>query len=176
DVGFHWPDFRATERSYQLLTQVTGRAGRHSQDPGQVFIQTYSPNHQSVQVAQSHQIKSFYESELGERRDLNYPPFARIALLKIQGNDKTKTLQSSQSLVKRAYQLKSAFEVFESVQVLGPAPAPLSRLRGKYRYQVLIKAPQSQVIREFCRRLIQDDKCLHSGTKVQVDIDPLHML
>ncbi|NCN95673.1 MAG: primosomal protein N', partial [Bdellovibrionales bacterium] len=176
DVGFHWPDFRATERSYQLLTQVTGRSGRHSVDPGQVFIQTYSPTHQSVTVAQSHQIEEFYQTELVERKDLNYPPFSRVALFKIQGNDKDLVTKCSQLLAHRARQLQSTFEAFEPVQTLGPAPAPLSRLRGKYRFQVLLKAPKPQMLKEFCRRVLGDEKWIPSGTKVQVDIDPLHML
>lgn len=176
DVGFHWPDFRATERSYQLLTQVTGRSGRHSKDPGKVFIQTYSPNHQSVVVAKSHQVADFYEAELLERSELNYPPFSRLALFKIQGNDLKKSSHCAQYLVNRARQLKKTFEAFEDIQILGPAPAPLSRLRGKYRFQALLKAKKVSELKEFCRRLLGDEKWLPSGTKVQVDIDPLHML
>lgn len=176
DVGFHWPDFRATERSYQLLTQVTGRSGRHSKDPGKVFIQTYSPHHQSVMASQSHEQLSFYESELSERAELSYPPFSRLALFKLQGNDLKKTSSTSKTLVLRAKDLKASFKVFEEVQILGPAPAPLSRLRGKYRFQTLIKAKRAQVLKEFCKRLLGDEKWVSSGTKVQVDIDPLHMM
>jgi primosomal protein N' (replication factor Y) len=176
DVGFHWPDFRATERSYQLLTQVTGRAGRHSEQPGHVFIQTYSPQHQSVMVAQSHDVRSFYETELQERRELFYPPFSRLTLLKIQGNDLKKSSDASKQLVARARNLKSAFKAFDEIQILGPAPAPLSRLRGKYRFQALLKGHSPSVLKEFCRRLLGDEKWIPSGTKVQVDVDPLHML
>ncbi len=176
DVGFHWPDFRATERSYQLLTQVTGRSGRHSKDPGKVYIQTYSPTHQSVTVAESHDVTGFYEGEIQERRDLSYPPFSRLGLLKLQGNDLKQTAHSAKMLVDRAKQLRSAFSVFEEIHILGPAPAPLSRLRGKYRFQTLLKAKNSPVLKEFCRRLLGDEKWIPSGTKVQVDIDPLHML
>lgn len=176
DVGFHWPDFRATERSYQLLTQVTGRSGRHSKDPGKVFIQTYSPHHQSVMVAQNHQVGDFYENELLERSELHYPPFSRLALFKVQGNDLKKTSHCASYLVNRARQLKKTFQAFENVQILGPAPAPLSRLRGKYRFQALLKAKRASELKEFCRRLLGDEKWVPSGTKVQVDIDPLHML
>lgn len=176
DVGFHWPDFRATERSYQLITQVTGRSGRHSKDPGQVFIQTYSPSHQSLTVAQSHKVRDFYKEELHERQELHYPPYTRLALFKIQGNDLTASQQCAKRLVHRAHQLQKTFSAFKEIQVLGPAPAPLNRLRGKFRFQALVKASRAQELKEFCRRLLGDEKWLPPGTKVQVDVDPLHML
>ncbi|MBC86321.1 MAG: primosomal protein N' [Bdellovibrionaceae bacterium] len=177
DVGFNMPDFRASERSFQLLTQVSGRAGRHSEDPGQVFIQTYNPDHESIRYAINADYEGFAQYELNFRKDLHYPPFGKIVCLRIQGVDLGKTEDASHLLQQRAEQLQNKFkDVYGSLQLLGPAPAPLSRIRGKFRFHFLIKSTQPQILQKFCRQLLSQQKWLPSGTKVLTDIDPLNML
>lgn len=176
DIGFHWPDFRASERSFQLLTQVSGRSGRHSSEPGRVIIQTYNPAHPSILHTVRNSFAEFAESELAEREVTCYPPFERLALLRIQGMDHEKTRATAQGLARRATALAQSQAKYENVRVLGPAPSPLAKLRGRYRYQILIKAPDSAVLGSFCNWTLDDESGIGAGTKVQVDIDPLHML
>jgi len=175
DVGFHWPDFRASERSFQLLTQVSGRSGRQS--AGRVVIQTYSPEHSSVQYSLRHDFKGFSETELTERRELNYPPFWRLVMFRIQGNHPEKTAQTAQNLVNRAYALLEKQPAYaENLQILGPAEAPLFKLRGKFRYQVLVKCDSAQKLNRFCRQIMSHQDWIETATKVQIDIDPFQMI
>ncbi|MEZ4870865.1 MAG: primosomal protein N' [Bdellovibrionales bacterium] len=177
DVGFNMPDFRASERSFQLLTQVSGRAGRHSEDPGQVYIQTYNPEHESIRNAIKADFESFSLSELKFREELNYPPFGRLACFRIKGQHLDKTEQTAQTLVDRAYHLSQQYpQHYGGIQILGPAPAPISRIRGKFRFHMLVKATGNSVLQKFCAQLISNQKWVSSGTKVLVDIDPLNML
>lgn len=175
DIGFHWPDFRASERSFQLLTQVSGRSGRHSMDPGRVVVQTYNPEHPSILSAVKANFSEFCEKELEERKTLNYPPFHRLAMFRIQGQDLTRTKAAAKKLSERARSLQSRTSYLE-VAVLGPAPAPLAKLRGRYRFQLMIKGPSAPILNGFCQQVLSDEKWLPPGTKVQVDMDPLQML
>jgi primosomal protein N' (replication factor Y) len=175
DVGFHWPDFRASERSFQLLTQVSGRSGRQSS--GRVVIQTYNPEHVSISYTVKGDFPGFAAFELQERKDMLYPPAWRMAMLRITGSTAENGQLLSDRLVQRAYALQKQFAVYEKdLAVLGPAPAPLFKLRGKFRYQVMIKCDSSKKLNHFCRQLLSGDDWIPSGTKVQVDIDPFAML
>lgn len=177
DVAFNLPDFRASERSFQLLTQVTGRAGRHLSDrAGRVIIQTYNPDHPSIQFSQKHDYHGFAEYELGFRRALSYPPVSRLALFKIQGLDLNRVESASQKLRHRSDLLKEKFENFQTIEVLGPAPAPLTRLRGMNRYQMLVKGPNAHLINQFCRQTIGDQSFLPPAVKVSIDIDAINLL
>jgi primosomal protein N' (replication factor Y) len=176
DIGFHWPDFRASERSFQLLTQVSGRAGRHSVEPGTVIVQTYNPFHPSIVHTVQNSFAEFADHELEERRRSGYPPFERLALLRINSNDNLRAQTVAQRLAERAEALAQSQERYKGIKVLGPAPAPLAKLRGRFRYHVLIKAPAPNVLQNFILWCLADDKWILPGTKVQVDVDPLHML
>lgn len=176
DVGFNLPDFRATERSFQLLTQVSGRAGRHVLDGGRVVIQTYNPEHPSIAFAQRADFLSFAEHELATRKELNYPPWGRLAAIKITAKDQHVGIQTADHLARRSELLRDKNQRYSSVQILGPSEAPLAKLRGKFRYHLLLKSTQPQVLSAFCRQLIGDGSWISSGTKVQVDIDPLNLL
>lgn len=171
DIGFHLPDFRSSERSFQLMTQVSGRAGRHSVEPGRVIIQTYNPDHPSIVHTIDNRYREFAEIELRDRRRTSYPPFSRLALFKISGSDLNKTLHCAQ-----AVQLRAERAGFSDAVILGPAPSPLAKLRGKYRFQVLIKHQDSNRIHQLCLKIMADESWIPSATKVQIDIDPLHML
>ena len=175
DLGFHWPDFRASERSYQLLTQVSGRSGR--QTPGRVVIQTYDPDHPSIRFATAGTFGDFAEFELTERRELNYPPCWRMAMFRITSADAARGEDVAEQLVRRAVAAREHYASFaDAVQILGPAPAPLHKLRNKYRYQVIVKGDGAPRLNAFCRRVLGDGAWVPAGTKVQIDIDPFAMM
>ncbi len=176
DVGFSLPDFRASERSFQLLTQVSGRSGRHSDDPGKVVIQSYNPDHPAILFTQSHDYQGFAEHELVTRQELNYPPYSRLAMFRIQGPTLQRLDQASELLQHRAQTLRQSRSEYEKIQVLGPAPAPLAKLRGKFRGQMLVKCPDAMVLRAFCRQLMGDSSWLPKGASAQIDVDPINML
>jgi primosomal protein N' (replication factor Y) len=127
------PDFRAAERTFQLLTQVAGRAGRDSQ-PGRVIVQTFAPEHYAIRPVREHDYEAFYAEELGHRAPLGYPPFGRLAHLLVSGPDEERTREGASRLA------AVARAAGQPVEVLGPAPAPLARLRGRHRLQVPAEA------------------------------------
>jgi primosomal protein N' (replication factor Y) len=175
DVGFHWPDFRASERSFQLLTQVSGRSGRQS--AGRVVIQTYDPEHSSVQHTLAADYAGFAAQELRERQELNYPPVWRMALIRIQSTVKDNGEKTAEQLVQRAEILRRQNPVYnQGTQILGPAEAPLFKLRNTFRYQVIVKCDSAQHLNAFCRQLLASQDWIEARTKVQVDIDPFQML
>ncbi len=176
DVGFHLPDFRASERSFQLITQVAGRAGRHSKNPGRVIIQTYDPDHISVIESKNADYLKFAAQELTSRKQLRYPPFGKLALVRFQGLSLSVTESCAERFINRVHTLKNQRPEFGDIQALGPAPSPLSRLRGKYRFQVLIKSPEHKLLNRFCRLIISDGKWVSSGVKLQIDVDPINMM
>jgi primosomal protein N' (replication factor Y) len=176
DIGFHWPDFRASERSFQLMTQVSGRSGRHSEIPGRVVIQTYNPEHPSILSTLRANFAEFSTAELIERKLLNYPPFHRVAMFRIQGQDLIKTKTAAKKLAERARHLQTRSQNYTQVSILGPAPAPLAKLRGRYRFQLMVKGPTAPILNGFLSQILSDEKWLPTGTKVQVDVDPCQML
>ena len=176
DVGFNLPDFRAAERSFQLLTQVSGRAGRHSELPGQVVIQTYNPEHTSIIYSCQNDYAGFAEEELTTRRCLSYPPFGRLTSFRISGNDHDKTLAAAELLGRRCQHLQQKQEAYQNILILGPAPAPIAKLRGKHRFQLLIKGPDHPRLAGLCRQVLSDQKWVPSGVKVGIDIDPINLL
>src|SRR5436305_13006441 len=133
DAGLALPDFRAAERTFQLITQVAGRAGR-GRLPGRVLIQTYHPEHYALRHACAQDYEGFFEQEINYRRNLSYPPFVALASLLVHGDDLTR-VQATASEVRRALDQHNAER---HVRVLGPAPAPLARLRGRHRVQILL--------------------------------------
>ena len=168
DTAINMPDFRAAERTFQLLTQVAGRAGRGT-NPGEVFIQTFSPDHYAVQAAIKHDYESFYNQEIVFRRELNYPPFSRFANLICADVMEPKAALRAETL---AAALQNSLP--EGVEIIGPSAAPLSRLRNQFRYHVALRAPVdaplSELIRAALDRLPAADRLA-----VTVDIDPLGM-
>jgi primosomal protein N' (replication factor Y) len=171
DVSFHIPDFRAAERSYQLITQVSGRAGRHHQ--GLVLVQTYKPDHPSLRFAQNYDTEGFLNEELAEREGLFYPPFYRMACLKLSGNVEKKARDGSQelaSLLKSYVQQKNL-----PIKVLGPAPAPLFRLRNRFRFQILLKSASIQTLHEILQYVTHLQGQFKS-LKVQIDMDPYNLM
>ncbi|MEK6628951.1 MAG: primosomal protein N' [Bdellovibrionota bacterium] len=179
DISFNLPDFRATEKSFQLMMQMSGRSGRHVKDdeaPGKVFIQTYNTEHESVQFSKNHDYEGFAKAELNSRQQLNYPPFHKLTALRIQSPDLGKVKTTANQLAQRAQALKEKFSVFDEVEILGPAAAPLAKLRNQYRYHLLLKAASPKMLNKFVRTLMGNSKWIIKQTKVIVDIDPLNLL
>jgi len=172
DIGFNIPDFRASERSFELLMQMSGRAGRHKR-PGEVIIQSYNLEHSSIEFAVRNDYVGFMERELGFRKDLMYPPYGRLAGIRLQGLHLDKVVEASHQLFNRGEAIIKKFGVFSGLEILGPAEAPLAKLRGQHRYHLLIKAPKHNLLSAFCEKLV-DVKL--AGVKISIDIDPLHML
>jgi primosomal protein N' (replication factor Y) len=168
DSTLNFPDFRSAERTFSLLTQVAGRAGRGDR-PGRVLIQTYTPEHYALVCASSHDYLAFYEQELAFRQELGYPPWGFLVNLVLAGNDPARVSQSAAAL---AVALERAAA---GVEVLGPAPCPLSRLRGKTRLQILLKAAARPPLRRLLPTLPSLRSLLLSGVTLTVDVDPIDM-
>lgn len=179
DVGFNLPDFRSTERSFQLLTQVSGRAGRHvkpGEAPGRVLIQTYNPDHPSLEYSQKTDFRGFAEYEMQSRAPLNYPPSGKLTAFRIQGTQAARVLEGARLLAMRAQQLKNHHQNYANIEVLGPAEAPIAKLRGQYRYHLLVKGTDFKFLNSFVHQLLGDQKWLPPAVRVSVDVDPLHLL
>jgi primosomal protein N' (replication factor Y) len=165
------PDFRAGERTFQLLAQVAGRAGRKER-AGQVLIQTYNPEHPAVVCALQHDYVSFAEAELAVRTALGYAPAMRIGLLRIDGPDPLRVRSSAALLSKRVADeiMRTGLPVFTQ----GPAEAPLSRLKGRTRWQLLLRAPTSQALRTVLWAALKAP--LERGVHLHADVDPASTL
>jgi len=173
DVGLYTPDFRAAERTFQLLTQVAGRAGR-AEKPGEVLVQTYNPDHYAIVAAQKHDYVAFYEQEIRARRHNLYPPFVELANIVFQDEDEQKALNTARRAAVCLQDMGVFFKTGD-VQFLGPAPAPLHKLRGRYRYQMLLKAIDMERLNQTVRDL---QECLADtgSTQVIYDVEPMDMM
>jgi len=178
DLSLSFPDFRAGERTFQLLAQVSGRAGR-GDAPGKVILQTYNPDHFSIVAARRQDFKTFYDEEIVFRRTLKYPPFSRLIQLKISGRDKGQTAEHAHAIGDLCRRLQDRNEVFrKSVGILGPIEAALTRIAGKYRWQILLKGSGARSLHQFTRSLMFENPARfhRRGVKVAVDVDPYSML
>lgn len=170
DVGLALPDFRASERVFQLLVQVAGRAGRAEKE-GVIYLQTFHPENPSIISAAQHDTEGFWEKELELRQALEYPPYKKIALLVYRGKLEKKVQETAE----KAGEILRRLSEKNKVEVVGPAPAGIFKLRGHYRFQILLKAAQAQAIRGAIQTL--DSKMeVPSGLFRVVDIDPQNML
>jgi primosomal protein N' (replication factor Y) len=171
DAALGLPDFRAAERTFQLLTQVAGRAGR-GQSPGKVILQTYFQDHYAVQYAARHDFIGFYEKELQFRSWMHYPPYSALANVLVRSTSLDDALQWSGSLGKWFDQTRH-----EGVRVLGPAAAPIMRLKQDYRYHFVLKSPSREKLNATLRAMLA-----HAGqqkiprTQVIVDVDALWLM
>ncbi|HWP43519.1 MAG TPA: primosomal protein N', partial [Blastocatellia bacterium] len=172
DVGLSMPDFRAAERTFQLLTQVAGRAGRGDL-PGRVIIQTYHPEHYSLVCAQAQDYEEFYQREISFRRSMHYPPFT--ALINICIHDKEFD-RANLASIDLARELREA-TTDSSLRVLGPAPAPIARLKGEHRFQILIKARSRARAREALDAAMDRAMALgHNPRSISIEVDPVSLM
>ncbi|MDY6904684.1 MAG: primosomal protein N' [Thermodesulfobacteriota bacterium] len=177
DLSLNFPDFRAGERTFQLLAQVAGRAGR-GEKPGRVIMQTYNPDHFSIIAATQQDFKSFYDQEINFRKALAYPPFSRIVQLKISATDREKSRDAARRAGDACRDMKHGDPAFAAVEVLGPVEAPIPRLAGRYRWQILIKAPGANLLKQFISRLINENGAAikKGNARLVVDVDPFFMM
>ena len=176
DSGLSFPDFRSAERTFQLLTQVAGRAGRGA-SPGRVVIQSYHPENYALQFAQMQDYQGFFEREIEFRRLMGYPPFRSLIQILVSDADQSKSAQTAGKIAAMLKQHSSKIEGPSRPRVLGPAAAPLEKLRGNYRMQVLVKLPPGTggvLILQDCFEQLEREKA--SSTSVHVDVDPLSLL
>jgi primosomal protein N' (replication factor Y) len=178
DFSLAFPDFRAAERTFQILSQVAGRAGRGDQK-GRVIIQTFNPDHYAVAAARDHDYRGFFEKERELREQLGYPPFSYLACLRLQGNSKNKTAELTQRLAQSMVNITQKWpKRGKEIQVLGPVEAPLAKLRGKYRRQIFVKCKGTALLHLFLKEVMAvSEKTLRAtGVKLVVDVDPYQML
>ena len=164
DVSLHLPDFRSAERTFDLLTQVAGRTGR-GDSKGKVLVQTHHPEHYALEAAQDHDFVRFYEREIGDRERLRYPPFCSLVNLVLRAPKEPAVQQSAETLYSRLENLNSGADL------LGPAPAPYSRLRNQFRYQILIKGTEAQLAP--CLAFLRTHR--PAKAYLNVDVDPVDL-
>jgi primosomal protein N' (replication factor Y) len=166
DGLLHLSDYRASERAFQTLTQVAGRAGR-GDDPGRVIVQTYNPEHQVIEAVKRHDYQSFSTAELEQRQALNYPPYGRLILLRLSSLDPIQVQNTAQIIA-------TALGTEEGFEILGPAPASILRVANRYRWQILIKfapddlpkLPDWEEVRSLCP----------ASVSLTIDVDPLNIM
>jgi primosomal protein N' (replication factor Y) (superfamily II helicase) len=168
DAALSLPDFRAAERAFQLLVQVAGRAGR-ADKPGLVIVQTRRPEHPAILFAAQHDSEPFILAELSDREELGYPPFSRMALIRTDAVDETHARNAAERLARIA---KRAGEA--ALLVVGPAPAPLARLRNRYRFQLVLRSKDRSVLRRGLVAVARTE--VDSRVRVTLDVDPMNML
>lgn len=178
DLSLGFPDFRAGERTFQILSQVAGRAGRGDQR-GRVIIQTFNPDHYAIRTAKEYDFESFFKKEIEIREELGYPPFSYLACLRFEGNDQKYTATMAKKV---GQEIRGLLECWPKrgarLKVLGPAEAPLAKLRGKHRWQILIKSKGAELLHYLLRDVERFSKRMlrGSGANMIIDVDPYQML
>ena len=171
DGGLSIPDYRGAERTFQLLSQVTGRAGR-GESPGRVIVQTLRPEHYAIQLAQAHDYKQLYRKEMKIRERPMYPPFLRMINFKISGSKEGQV----QAVATQVAELCRSANV-KGLEILGPAPSPIDRIRDRYRWQVLLKCQNASLLHAVCQRVLDKHASLSKGDiRIAVDVDPESMM
>ena len=185
DTALNLPDFRASEQTFSQLTQVAGRSGRAELE-GKVVIQTYMPEHYSIEAAQKHDYLDFYAQEVVARDALRYPPFAHVATLLLRGKDE-------QAVIEAAHIARDQLEIWQtdqehvsqvpqveetSVEILGPAPAPLSKIEGKFRWHLLLRGTDPEKIGQLFKRFTDEPPAIIKSKAIEfvIDIDPTNTL
>lgn len=171
DLGLHLADFRAGERTFQLLTQVAGRAGRGDVE-GEVVVQAFTPFHPAIQYARRHDYIGFYEQEIEFREQLKYPPVSRVALLTIKGRSEDKVEFSSAHLRK---ELETKLKGWPDLIIAGPAAAPLARAESFYRYQVMLRTRAMSKLSKILAEMLEQQQW-PDDVSVAVDIDPVDLI
>ena len=185
DTALNLPDFRASEQTFSLLTQVAGRSGRAELE-GKVVIQTYMPEHYCIEAAQKHDYLDFYAQEIVARDALRYPPFAHVATLLLRGKDE-------QAVIEAAHATRDQLEIWQtdqehasqvpkvegtSVEILGPAPAPLSKIEGKFRWHLLLRSTDPKKMGQLFKRFTDEPPAIIKSKAIEfvIDIDPTNTL
>ena len=174
DSGFNIPDFRASERGFQLLTQVAGRAGR-GEFKGKVLFQTYNPDYYAFQTAKAQNYEKFFETEIKARQEFDYPPFSQIIRLILSSQNNFRAEKSAMEIALRLNTMTDKFGFSEYLETLGPTPCIIEKLNGYYRFQILIKNKLSQKGHDFISKFLSKIT-LPKDIKLAIDVDPLDIL
>ena len=167
DFSLNFPDFRSSERTFQLLAQVAGRTGR-GEKIGEVLIQTFQPEHEIFRVIPHYE--PFYNTEMGYRKDANYPPFTRLILLGVSH----KKEEEAEAQAERLADILKRFN--RGIEVFGPAPAPITRLRNMYRYQILIKGKDRLVLKSALKKSLDLFSAVKNTVRLTIDVDPQNLI
>jgi primosomal protein N' (replication factor Y) len=176
DISLGIPDFRAGERTFQLVTQVAGRAGRGG-EPGRVIVQTYNPEHPAIKFAVEQDSTGFLREELELREELGYPPYSRLVNFKFQGRVESKTKEVAQKAGDTARKLVSKLPI-GAISILGPSPSPVYKVRNQYRWQMLLKSSNTGLLHSFSKKLMNifSHSKVTGRVKVSVDVDPISFI
>lgn len=175
DTALNLPDFRASEQTFSLLTQVAGRSGR-AEAEGEVIVQTYIPDHYCILASQNHDYINFYEQEIESRRTLQYPPFSHVATLLLRGKEEKEVIDTAHTVNNHLQIWKT--DKYPEVDILGPAPAPLSKIEGKFRWHFLLRSENVEKICELLQLLTHDPPPQIKSNAIEyvIDIDPSNTL
>ncbi|MBO5384986.1 primosomal protein N' [bacterium] len=174
DASFNLPDFRASERGFQLLTQVAGRAGR-GEFKGRVLFQTYNPEYYALESAKSQNYSEFYKKEIQSREDFDYPPFSQIIRLILSSQNKFRAEKAAQEIALRLCTMIEKFGFGERLDVLGPTPCVIERINGYYRFQILMKNKLEEKGHQFISSFLNKISS-PKDIKMTIDVDPLDIL
>jgi len=178
DIALQWPDFRAAENTFQVLTQVAGRAGR-AESSGSVLVQTYNPGHYSIQFAKNHDYLGFFNEEMNFRQELGYPPHRRLILFQLAGNVEERTQEAAQLLAAKCQEIcRKRSKLSQELEILGPVAAPLGKVKGKYRWQLLLKSKRVAPLLDVGRQLVNwgYGEFKGFGVSLTVDVDPISLI
>ena len=172
DLQLHLPDFRAAERTFQILTQVAGRAGR-GESPGEVIMQSYDPEHPALKCAAAQDYATFFGLESSERRELQYPPYGHLVEVEARGRVKERVIAGAAEIKRSLARAAPGSDI----EILGPAPKPLSRIKGMERWHLLLRSPSRQALRDLLTRALPAVRGLRlPGVHVAIDVDPRQLL
>lgn len=171
DNSLNIPDFRAAEKTFQILTQVSGRGGR-GDSPGRVIVQTVNPDNGAIRLAREHDYIGFYHDEIAMRRELGYPPFSRMINLVISSTNEAAATGGARKLHARAREC--AQKTGRDISVLGPAEAPLYKVKGRYRWQLLLKGPDTAALHSLAQEILAHGRA--PGLRIKVDVDPVNFM
>ncbi len=174
DASFNLPDFRASERGFQLLTQVAGRAGR-GEFTGRVFFQTYNPDYYALASAKSQNYGEFYSTEIAAREEFDYPPFSQMIRLIISSMNNFRAEKSAQEIALRMCMMIEKYGISERLEVLGPTPCVIERINGYYRFQIIIKNKLEEKGHNFISSFL-NKITMPKDIKLAIDVDPLDIL
>ena len=173
DTALNIPDFRASEKTFQLLTQVSGRSGRGDL-PGRVIIQTLNPSHYAIERTKNHDYRGFFNEEIAARQGTGYPPFSRMIQVLVTGLNREKAQQGAEWIVGKARHLMKSQMGLQGVSLIGPVEAPIARIRGRHRWQILFKGQSVRLLQQLTKQVLSGVKA--SGCDIKVDVDPVNFM
>jgi primosomal protein N' (replication factor Y) len=169
DITLNLPDFRTGERAFQLFTQLAGRAGR-GDVPGRAYIQTYETEHYVFDYVINHDYKSFYEKEIVLRKELSYPPFGKLVRIILSFRTKEAANKTVKDISARVSRIKP-----RGIEILGPAPAPIEKIRNLWRWHLIIKGKNAKALRQTASLIIEKIKDIKE-IRIDIDVDPINLL